>query len=496
VAKPFVVLVGRPNVGKSTLFNRLAGERLSVVDDQPGTTRDRVHAPCSWRDAEFTLVDTGGIEPLEPLRTRQALAAGSSDFVHEVREQAEIAIDEADVVVFLVDGQVGLTAADEAVGDILRKRIGQRQKEGRPVPPVLVAANKCEADAPRDASVEFYKLGLGDVYPVSALHGVGTGDLLDAVVAHLPPALPDQADDSIRIAIVGRPNVGKSSLFNRLIGEPRVIVSEVPGTTRDAIDTLIQFQEAAEADAEAEAEADAAQPDRAPVPITLIDTAGIRKRGTIEPGVEKYSVLRAFKAVERADVALLLIDAADGITAQDEHIGGYVIDENKSVLVVVNKWDRVESAEKVARAARPVPGMGLLTEKMEAFLAVARERFNFIAYAPTLFVSAKTGFRCDQLLPAALRVNEARSLRIPTSDVNRILREAAEKHAPPTKGGRRLKFYYGAQVGTNPPTFVIHINDTELAHFTYRRFIENRIRDEFNFLGTPIRLVFKGRRQD
>jgi GTP-binding protein len=498
--KPFVVLIGRPNVGKSTLFNRLAGERLSVVDDQPGTTRDRVHASCTWRGVDFTVVDTGGIEPLEALATRQALATGSSDFVREIREQAEIAIDEADIVILLVDGIAGLTAADEAVGDIVRKRIGQRQKEGKSVPPVLVAANKCEADAPRDASVEFYKLGLGDVYPLSALHGVGTGDLLDAAVAALPRTPPDQADDSVKIAIVGRPNVGKSSLYNRLIGEPRVIVSDVPGTTRDAIDTLIQFQETGDWLPGGEEESDGAAPSpaapRPAVPVTLIDTAGIRKRGTIEPGVEKYSVLRAFKAIERADVALLLIDAVDGITAQDEHIGGYVIDENKSVLVVVNKWDMVESAEKVARAARPVPGMGLLTGKMEDFLTVARERFNFISYAPTLFVSAKTGFRCDQLLPTALRVNEARSLRIPTSDVNRILRESAEKHAPPSKGGRRLKFYYGAQVGTSPPTFVIYINDTELAHFSYRRFIENRIREEFNYLGTPIRLVFKGRRRD
>ncbi|MGQ9814218.1 MAG: ribosome biogenesis GTPase Der [Candidatus Roseilinea sp.] len=492
MAKSFVVLVGRPNVGKSTLFNRLAGERLSVIDDRPGTTRDRVHAPCVWRGVEFTLVDTGGIEPLEPLRSQHALAEGSSDFVREIREQAEIAISEADVVVFMVDAQVGLSAADQAVADILRKLIGQRQKEGKSTPPVIVAANKSESDSARNASVEFYSLGLGDVYPVSSLHGVGTGDLMDAVVAALPARTPAPPDETVKIALVGRPNVGKSSLYNRLIGEDRVIVSDIPGTTRDAIDTLIEFEEKVEIDGDDAAES---MTQTRKSKITLIDTAGIRKRGAIQPGVEKFSVLRAFRAIERADVALLLLDATEGILAQDEHIAGYILDERKGVVLIVNKWDLIEGEEKVARAAKLVPGMGLLTEKMQNFLRAARERFNFMAYAPPLFVSAKTGFRCDQILPTALRVHESRSMRISTSDVNRILREAAEQHAPPTRGGKRLKIYYGAQVATNPPTFVFHVNDTELAHFTYQRFLENRIRDAFGFLGTPIRLVFRGRKE-
>jgi GTP-binding protein len=499
--KSFVALVGRPNVGKSTLFNRLIGERLSVVDERPGTTRDRIQAPCEWGGAEFTLIDTGGIEPLEPLRSgdRRVLAEASADFVREIREQAEIAIAEADVIVFTVDAQVGLTSADEAVADILRKLIGQRQAAGKRVPPVIVAASKAEAEAPRDASVEFYRLGLGDVFPVSGIHGAGTGDLLDAIVEAIPPRVPEEApDERVKIALVGRPNVGKSSMFNRLIGEERVIVSEVPGTTRDAIDTVIEFREdAIEGDAHRLlSDTDLRPPaiSEAPTLITLIDTAGIRKRGSIDPGVERWSVLRAFKAIERADVALLLLDAAQGITAQDEHIAGYILDENKGAVVLANKWDLVEGADKVERAAKPVAGMGLLTEKMQDFIELVQQRLNFMAYVPVLFVSAKSGFRTEQILPTALRVNESRDMRISTSDLMRIVREASDRHAPPSRGGKRLKIYMAAQVGVAPPTFVFHVNDPELAHFTYRRFLENRIRDEFTFLGTPIRLVFRGRR--
>lgn len=512
MTRSFVVLIGRPNVGKSTLFNRLVGERLSVVDDRPGTTRDRVQAPAEWRGVEFTLVDTGGLEPLEPLRNtaRQALAEASVDFVREIREQVEVAIAEADVVIFTVDAQTGLTAADEAVADILRKQMGLRERKGKHVPPVLVAANKTETASAREGSVEFYRLGLGEVYATSAMQGDGTGDLLDAVVAAIPQEPPAPPDETIKIALVGRPNVGKSSLFNELIGESRVIVSNVPGTTRDAIDTRIDyFESASSADLEMDEEydddvlEDTALPEgqnegasqNTTIPLTLIDTAGIRKRGSIEVGVEKYSVLRAFKAIERADVALLLIDAVDGITAQDEHVAGYILEANKSAVLVVNKWDTVESAEKVERIAKPVKGMGLLTEKMEAFISIAQERFNFMSYAPILFVSAKTGFRCDQILSTAIRVQEARNMRLPTSDVNRILRDAVEKHAPPTKGSKRLKIYYGSQVGTNPPTFIFYVNDTELVHFSYRRYIENVIREQFGFLGTPIRISFRGRRE-
>ncbi|BCX03637.1 MAG: GTPase Der [Candidatus Roseilinea sp.] len=500
--KSFVALVGRPNVGKSTLFNRLIGERLSVVDERPGTTRDRIQAPVTWRGVEFTLVDTGGIEPLEPLRGKDkpALAEASVDFVREIREQAEIAIAEADVIVFTVDAQAGLTAADEAVAEILRKLIGQRQRQGKSTPPIIVAASKAEAQAPRDASVEFYKLGLGEVYPVSGIHGSGAGDLLDAIVAAIPPqpAEEEAPDESVKIALVGRPNVGKSSLFNCLIGEERVIVSDVPGTTRDAIDTRIEFVERESSGVEGEILDDSRSTPHAPrsIPITLIDTAGIRKRGSIAPGVEKWSVLRAFKAVERSDVALLLLDATEGVVAQDEHIAGYILDENKGVVVVVNKWDLIESAEKVARTAKPVEGLGLLTAKMQDFLKLVQQRLNFMAYVPVLFVSAKTGFRTDHILPTALRVNEARAMRISTGDLMRIVREASERHAPPTRAGKRLKIYMATQVGVNPPTFVFHVNDAQLVHFTYQRFLENRLREEFTFLGTPIRMIFRGRKDE
>ena len=349
MSKALVALVGRPNVGKSTLFNRIVGERLSVVDDRPGTTRDRIQAPVEWNGVGFTLVDTGGIEPLETLRNKEkkAMAEGSKDFVFEIREQAEMAIAEADVLVFTADAQVGLTGADSAVAEIIRKLVGQRQASGKSVPEVIVAASKAEAQGPKTASMEFYTLGLGEVFPTSGIHGDGVGDLLDAIVKAIPQQAPDAPDDTVKIALVGRPNVGKSSMFNRLIGEPRVIVSPVAGTTRDAIDTLIEFKEMVQ-DSGGERE----QSHK----ITLIDTAGIRKRGTIEPGVEKYSVLRAFKAMERADVVVLLLDVTDGIIAQDEHIAGYIQDENKSAIVCVNKWDEVESPEKNDRLAKNVEG--------------------------------------------------------------------------------------------------------------------------------------------
>ena len=489
MSKALVALVGRPNVGKSTLFNRIVGERLSVVDDRPGTTRDRIQAPVEWNGVGFTLVDTGGIEPLETLRNKEkkAMAEGSKDFVFEIREQAEMAIAEADVLVFTADAQVGLTGADSAVAEIIRKLVGQRQASGKSVPEVIVAASKAEAQGPKTASMEFYTLGLGEVFPTSGIHGDGVGDLLDAIVKAIPQQAPDAPDDTVKIALVGRPNVGKSSMFNRLIGEPRVIVSPVAGTTRDAIDTLIEFKEMVQ-DSGGERE----QSHK----ITLIDTAGIRKRGTIEPGVEKYSVLRAFKAMERADVVVLLLDVTDGIIAQDEHIAGYIQDENKSAIVCVNKWDEVESPEKIDRIAKHVEGYGYLTQKMNEFLPVVQGRLNFMPYMPALFTSAKLGFRTDQVFPTALRAFESRSMRIPTSDVNRILREAMEKHAPPSKGGRFLKFFFGSQVGVNPPTFVFQVNDPKLVHFSYKRFLENRLRAEYGFMGTPINIAFKSRKDD
>lgn len=508
MSKSIVALVGRPNVGKSTLFNRLVGERLSIVADQAGTTRDRVQAPCEWNGVAFTLVDTGGIEPLEPLRNKatSVLAEASKDFVHEIREQAEMAIAEADVLVFTVDAQVGLTGTDEAVVEILRKLIGQRQRAGRSVPPILVAASKAEAQGPRIDSLEFYKLGLGEVFPVSGLRGDGTGDLLDAVVKAIPPELPTEEDETLKIALVGRPNVGKSSLFNSLIGEDRVIVSNVPGTTRDAIDTLIEYRrpvDGAITDAESEDdpadEADAVQDDAedgTPLTrITLIDTAGIRKRGSVEPGIEKFSVLRSFKSIARADVALLLIDAVDGVLAQDEHVAGYVLDENKSVIILVNKWDLIESPEKVERTAKHVSGWGLLTEKMQEYVEALQKRFNFMPYVPILFISAKQHFRIEQIFPTAIAVNEARNMRITTSQLMNIVREASLKHSPPIKAGRRLKVYVAQQVGVNPPTFVFHVNDVKLVHFGYERYMENRIRADFGFLGTPLRLLFRGREE-
>jgi GTP-binding protein len=546
MSKSLVALVGRPNVGKSTLFNRLIGQRLSIVADQAGTTRDRVQAPCEWNGVEFTLVDTGGIEPLEPLRDakKAALATASKDFVHEIRDQAEMAIAEADVLVFTVDAQVGLTATDEAVAEILRKLTGQRQRQGKSIPPILVAVSKSEGRGGQSDAFDFYKLGFGDVYAVSGLRGDGTGDLLDAVVAAIPPKGVEEVDETLKIALVGRPNVGKSSLFNALLGEDRVIVSNVPGTTRDAIDTLIEykrvedsaagdelgvyggkpvagaldsaaaFDEAEDQDAtdddavydpaDFDVDDGADAHDAEPTPnrtvgdahtrITLIDTAGIRKRGSIEQGIEKFSVLRSMKSIARADVALLLIDAVDGVTAQDEHVAGYVLDENKSVIVLVNKWDLIESPDKVERIAKHVPGWGLITPKMQEYITAIQKRFNFMPYVPIMFISAKFGFRIDTIFSTAIAVNEARNMRITTSQLMDVVRDASMRHSPPIKAGRRLKVYMAQQTGVNPPTFVLHVNDTNLVHFGYERFLENRIREKFGFLGTPLRFLFRGRR--
>jgi len=462
MTKPLVALVGRPNVGKSTLFNRLAGQRLAVVDDTPGTTRDRIEAECEWNGRAFTVVDTGGIEVLpaakqrriergkKPLSEHTPLAVASAEFIPQIREQAEMAIEAADAVVLIVDATSGLTAADEEVAEILH----------RSRKPVFVAANKADSPKRRDEAVEFYALGLGEVFPVSSLHGIGTGDLLDAVVAALPPQEAEPEDESIKIAIVGRPNVGKSSLLNAILGQERAIVSPIPGTTRDALDTRIVWET---------------------LPVTLIDTAGIRRRGHIEVGVEKYSVLRALKAIQRADVALLLIDAMDGVTAQDAHIAGFILEETKSAVVVVNKWDAVP---------------GKTGKTMNEYTAHVRSTLNFMDYVPVLFVSAKLGARVESVLPTALRVQEERLIRIPTGELNRIIREAMEKQSPPTKAGRRLNIYYATQPRTDPPTFVFHVNDTELVHFSYERYLENQIRAAYGFLGTPLRLSFRRRKRD
>jgi GTP-binding protein len=471
MTKPFVALVGRPNVGKSTLFNRLAGERLAVVDEAPGTTRDRLHADGEWNGRVFTLIDTGGIELVtererrsdRPLGPHSSIEQTSLEFAPLIRSQAEIAISEADVVILLVDSEVGLTPADREVAGILRRY--QSERDGQPWPPIFIAANKADNDERRQAAVEFYELGLGEVYAISALHGTGTGDLLDAVVKSFPPIVEEPEDESVKIAIVGRPNVGKSSLLNAVLGQERAIVSPVPGTTRDAIDTPLIW---------------------GGLPVTLIDTAGIRRRGHIEPGVEKYSVLRALRAIERADVALLVIDAVEGVTQQDAHVAGYILEQNKSVVLVVNKWDMLQ------------PGLqpredGQLTPKEKEFSTQLRTALNFLDYVPVIFVSAKTGLRVDEVMALALRVQEERLTRISTADLNRIIREAIDKQAPPTKAGQRLKIYYGSQVRVDPPTFLFHVNDRRLVHFSYERYLENQIRAAHEFIGTPLRLSFRNR---
>ncbi len=453
--KPVVALVGRPNVGKSTLFNRLAGERLAIVDDTPGTTRDRIFAEAEWLGRAFDVVDTGGIDPTHGGKSPLSLA--SADFIAEIRSQALTAVQDADAILFLTDGTAGVTPPDREVAEILRRH--QKVVNGQPWPPIFLVVNKCETAALRNAAAEFYELGLGEPFPISALHGTGTGDLLDALTESFPLAPEeDEEDESVKIAIVGKPNAGKSSLLNRLVGEERAIVSPIPGTTRDAVDTRIQVDG---------------------LPVTLIDTAGIRRRGKIEPGVEKYSVLRSFKAIERADVVLLLIDAQAGITAQDTHIAGFILEAWKSCVVLVNKWDAIPKD----------------TYTMQEYTQTVRRELNFMDYVPLLFISAKTGQRVDQVLPLALRVQEERLARISTSMLNKVLREAQDAHPAPSHAGRQLKIYYGAQVRVDPPTFILHVNDPELFHFSYKRYLENKFREAYGFLGTPIKLIARGRNE-
>lgn len=442
-------------MGKSTLFNRLAGERLAIVDGTPGTTRDRIFAEAEWNGIPFAIVDTGGIDPTHGGKT--PLSVGSAEFIVQIREQALIAVRDADAVLFITDGAEGVAPADREVAEILRRY--QKTAQGKHWPPILLVVNKCESADRRSQAVQFYELGLGDPYPISGLHGMGTGDLLDDLVAAFPPSSEGQEDESVKIAIVGKPNAGKSSLLNTLVGEERAIVSPIPGTTRDAIDTRIEFNG---------------------LPITLIDTAGIRRRGKIDPGVEKYSVLRSFKAIERADVVLLLIDAITGITAQDTHIAGFILEAWKSTVVLVNKWDAIQKDSFT----------------MDEYSRVVQRELNFMAYVPLLFISAKTGQRVDQVLPMALRVQEERLARIITSKLNQVLRDAQDVHSAPSHAGRQLKIYYGAQVRTDPPTFVIYVNDPKLLHFSYLRFLENRIRDQYEFLGTPIKIIAKGHKED
>lgn len=455
--KPVVALVGRPNVGKSTLFNRLAGERLAVVDDIPGTTRDRLMAETEWNGVLFDIIDTGGIDPTQTGSgvDRSPLSIGSAEFIQEIRFQAEIAIQESDAILFLTDVESGVTPADQEVAQILRR--SQRERDGRPWPPIILVVNKADSQARRDQALQFYELGMGDPYPISALHGTGTGDLLDALVGELYDYYEEEDEESIKIAIVGKPNAGKSSLLNKLLGEERAIVSPIPGTTRDAVDTGMIYDG---------------------IPLTLIDTAGIRRRGRIEPGVEKYSVIRALRAIDRADVALLIIDATSGITAQDTHIAGFILDAWKSTVVLVNKWDLVEKDSYT----------------MDEYTRRVRQELNFMDYVPVLFISAKTGKRVRKVLPLALQVQEERLVRLSTSQLNKVLNRAQDIHPAPSRAGRQLRIYYSTQVRSAPPTFMLYVNDPSLAHFSYLRYLENRLREAYPFIGTPIRLVLRPRR--
>ena len=453
--KPYVAIVGRPNVGKSMLFNRIIGERRAVVSNIPGTTRDRIMAPAEWENREFMVVDTGGIEILpqavedgrRPLET-EPLLEDSAEFVPLIRAQAKQAIAEADLILFLTDAATGLTGADREVADLLR----------RTEKPVLLVANKADNAQRAQEALEFYELGLGEVYPVSAIHGRGVADLLDLVVERLPAVEPEpEHEDAVHIAILGRPNVGKSSLLNTLLGQERAIVSPVAGTTRDAVDTELQWGDET---------------------IVLIDTAGLRRRGKIEPGVEKYSTLRTLKAAERADVALLLIDATEGITTQDAHIAGLIADQGVSIVVLVNKWD-------IAPAEVKQHGI--------EFEARVRYQLKFMRYIPVLFISALTGRRVQEVIPSALDVADARYTRIKTGPLNDVIREALLEHAPPSKRGRRMKLYYVTQPEVAPPTFIFFVNDPALVHFSYKRYLQNIIREQlFAFPGTPLHLVFKG----
>lgn len=448
--KALVALVGRPNVGKSTLFNRIIGRRLAVVSDVAGTTRDRLYADAEWGGVAFTIVDTGGIEVTEG-RNTAPLSEDSEQFLPLIRRQAAVAMEDADVIVQVVDGQSGITAADREVAAILR----QTKK------PVIVAANKLESSKLWDTAYEFYELGLGEVFAVSALHGSGTGDLLDAIVEAIPPFDPadEVEDESIKIAILGRPNVGKSTLLNKMVGEERVIVSPIAGTTRDAIDEKLRWHGRE---------------------FTIIDTAGIRRRGKIDQGIEKYSVLRAIKTLRRADVALLLIDGDEGVTSQDAHIGGMLTEENVGVILLVNKWDAVEKD----------------SHTMPEYEKKVRGELAFLSYAPLLFISAETGQRVNKILGAVMEVEEARRHRLSTAELNDLMRDILAHHPPPTKGGTQLKFYYATQVAVAPPTFVFFVNRPEMVHFGYERYIENRLRERYPFTGTPVRLIFRGRGEE
>jgi GTP-binding protein len=434
VTKPIVAIVGRHNVGKSTLLNRLAGKPIAIVDDLAGTTRDRILATVSGHGREFTLVDTGGLE----LKPESSIARG-------INEQIAAAISEADVIIFLTDAGDGVTPADLEIADWLRQT-------GKPL---VLAANKADSPKHEAGAVDFYQLGLGEPLAISAYHGRGTAGLMERVTALLPALPPTPVEPEVmKVAIVGRPNVGKSTLLNAILGGERAIVDEKPGTTRDAIDTVVDF---------------------AGENVLLIDTAGIRRRGRIGSGVERYSVIRALRALDRADVALLVLDAVELVTAQDTHIAGYIQQVAKGVVLVVNKWDLV--------------GAGSTAE----YNRYLKEQFRFIAYAPVLYVSAKLGRGVDRLMPQVREVYQERMKRVPTAEVNSVVQQAVAAHGLPRKGSKQLKVRYATQTEVNPPTFAFFVNDARLVHFSYQRYLENKLRRAFGFTGTPIRFNFKSR---
>ena len=435
MTKPVVAIVGRPNVGKSTIFNRIVGERVSIVEDIPGVTRDRIYSSAEWLTHDFNIIDTGGIE------------IGDEPFLEQIRQQAEIAIQEADVIIFMTNGREGVTAADEQVAKILYKT----------KKPVVLAVNKIDNPDMREMIYDFYSLGFGEPWPISGSHGIGLGDLLDECAKHFPQDEEEQyGDDVIKFSLIGRPNVGKSSLVNAFLGQDRVIVSDIAGTTRDAIDTPYEYdgQE-----------------------YVIIDTAGMRKKGKVYETTEKYSVLRALRAIERSDVVLVVLNAEEGIQEQDKKIAGYAHEAGKAVIIVVNKWDAIEKDEKT---------MNFYTQQI-------REHFLFLDYAPIIFVSANTKQRVHQILPIIQRVSENHAMRIQSSILNEVIEDSVARNPAPTDKGRRLRLYYATQVAIKPPTFVVFVNDTELMHFSYERFLENRIRETFDFEGTPIRLITRAR---
>ncbi|MCM3637703.1 ribosome biogenesis GTPase Der [Sporosarcina luteola] len=433
--KPTVAIVGRPNVGKSTIFNRIVGERISIVEDVPGVTRDRIYSSADWLSHDFNLIDTGGID------------IGDEPILEQIRMQAEIAIEEADVIIFLTNGREGVTDADEHVAKILYKT----------KKPIVLAVNKVDNPDMRDMIYDFYSLGFGDPYPISGSHGLGLGDLLDAVAASFPEAGEEvEEDDVIRFSLIGRPNVGKSSLVNALLGEDRVIVSDVAGTTTDATDTPYEYEGQK---------------------YKIIDTAGMRKKGKVYENMEKYSVLRALKAIDRSDVVLIVLNGEEGIREQDKRIAGYAEEAGKGVMFVVNKWDAIEKDDKT----------------MNRFNEDIRKNFLFLDYAPIAYVSAKTKQRVTTLFDQIKMISENHALRIQSSVLNEVIEDAVARNPAPSDKGRRLRIYYATQVAVKPPVFIVFVNEPELMHFSYERFLQNRLRESFGFEGTPIRLITRAR---